>query len=242
MGSCACGSCFGAAAARSEIVATFLAVLELCRTSSVWLTDDGTGDNPELKLIKTPEEAMRKGDGCLMEPEELERAVEAVLFAAGEPVELKRLSQALGCETGEVQEAANRLMDRLGFERRGVRVVRLDGAYQMCSAGEMGDFVARALETRKPPKLSASQLETLTGDCLLSACHQGYGGADPGVDSSYSVTALLNKKLIEECGRLNVPGRPLQYRTTPDFLRTFGLASLESCRSWSWRSWGPRIS
>ena len=90
-----------------------------------------------------------------MEPEELERAVEAVLFAAGEPVELKRLSQALGCETGEVQEAANRLMDRLGFERRGVRVVRLDGAYQMCSAGEMGDFVARA-------------------------CHQGYGGADPG--------------------------------------------------------------
>ena len=63
-----------------------------------------------------------------MEPEELERAVEAVLFAAGEPVELKRLSQALGCETGEVQEAANRLMDRLGFERRGVRVVRLDGA------------------------------------------------------------------------------------------------------------------
>ena len=86
-----------------------------------------------------------------MEPEELERAVEAVLFAAGEPVELKRLSQALGCETGEVQEAANRLMDRLGFERRGVRVVRLDGAYQMCSAGEMGDFVARALETRKPP-------------------------------------------------------------------------------------------
>ena len=59
-----------------------------------------------------------------MEPEELERAVEAVLFAAGEPVELKRLSQALGCETGEVQEAANRLMDRLGFERRGVRLVR----------------------------------------------------------------------------------------------------------------------
>ena len=162
-----------------------------------------------------------------MEPEELERAVEAVLFAAGEPVELKRLSQALGCETGEVQEAANRLMDRLGFERRGVRVVRLDGAYQMCSAGEMGDCVARALETRKPPKLSASQLETLTVIAYYQPATKAMVEQIRGVDSSYSVTALLNKKLIEECGRLNVPGRPLQYRTTPDFLRTFGLASLE---------------
>ena len=162
-----------------------------------------------------------------MEPEELERAVEAVLFAAGEPVELKRLSQALGCETGEVQEAANRLMDRLGFERRGVRVVRLDGAYQMCSAGEMGDFVARALETRKPPKLSASQLETLTVIAYYQPATKAMVVQIRGADSAYSVTALLNKKLIEERGRLNVPGRPLQYRTTPCFLRTFGLASLE---------------
>ena len=162
-----------------------------------------------------------------MELEELEAALEGVLFAAGEPVELKRLSQALGCETGEVQEAANRLMDRLGFERRGVRVVRLDGAYQMCSAGEMGDFVARALETRKPPKLSASQLETLTVIAYYQPATKAMVEQIRGVDSSYSVTALLNKKLIEECGRLNVPGRPLQYRTTPDFLRTFGLASLE---------------
>lgn len=162
-----------------------------------------------------------------MESEELERAVEAVLFAAGEPVEVKRLSQAVGCETGEVEEAANRLMGRLGFERRGVRVVRLDGAYQMCSAGEMADFVARALETRKPPKLSASQLETLTVIAYYQPATKAMVEQIRGVDSSYSVTALLNKKLIEECGRLNVPGRPLQYRTTPDFLRTFGLASLE---------------
>lgn len=162
-----------------------------------------------------------------MEPGELERAVEAVLFAAGEPVELKRLSQAIGCETGEVRAAAERLMDRLGFERRGVRVVRLDDAYQMCSAGEMGDIVARALETRKPPKLSASQLETLTIIAYYQPATKAMVEQIRGVDSGYSVTALLNKKLIEEAGRLNVPGRPIQYRTTPDFLRTFGLTSLE---------------
>lgn len=162
-----------------------------------------------------------------MEPEELERAVEAVLFAAGELVELKRLSQAVGCEVEEVREAANRLMDRLSFERRGVRVVRLENAYQMCSAGEMGDYVARALETRKPPKLSASQLETLTIIAYYQPATKAMVERIRGVDSSYSVSALLNKKLIEEAGRLNVPGRPVQYRTTPDFLRTFGLSSLE---------------
>ena len=162
-----------------------------------------------------------------MEPEELERAVEAVLFAAGEPVELKRLSQALGCETGEVQEAANRLMDRLGFERRGVRVVRLDGAYQMCSAGEMGDFVARALETRKPPKLSASQLETLTVIAYYQPATKAMVEQIRGVDSAYTVGLLLERDLIQEAGRLAVPGRPIQYRTTETFLRSFGLTSLE---------------
>lgn len=162
-----------------------------------------------------------------MEPEELERAVEAVLFAAGEPVELKRLSQAVGCETGQVRETADRLMDRLSFERRGVRVIRLEDAYQMCSAGEMGDYVARALETRKPPKLSASQLETLTIIAYYQPATKAMVEKIRGVDSSYSVSALLNKKLIEEAGRLNVPGRPVQYKTTPDFLRTFGLSGLE---------------
>ena len=162
-----------------------------------------------------------------MELEELERAVEAVLFAAGEPVELKRLSQALGCETGEVQEAANRLMDRLGFERRGVRVVRLDGAYQMCSAGEMGDFVSRALETRKPPKLSASQLETLSVIAYYQPATKAMVEQIRGVDSSYTVGLLLERELIEESGRLPVPGRPILYKTTKNFLRCFGLTSLE---------------
>ncbi len=162
-----------------------------------------------------------------MEPEELERAVEAVLFAAGEPVELKRLSQAIGCEVGEARDAAQSLADRLAFERRGVRVVRLNDAFQMCSAGEMGDMVARALETRKPPKLSSSQLETLTIIAYYQPATKAMVEQLRGVDSAYSITALLNKKLIEECGRLNVPGRPIQYRTTPAFLRTFGLNSLE---------------
>ena len=83
------------------------------------------------------------------------------------------------------------------------------------------------LETRKPPKLSASQLETLTIIAYYQPATRAYVEQLRGVDSSYTVSALLTKKLIEECGRLNVPGRPILYRTTPDFLRTFGLQSLD---------------
>lgn len=162
-----------------------------------------------------------------MEQAELERIIEAILFAAGEPVEAERICFATGCDPDEVETAAKALMDRFSFERRGLRIVRLEKAYQMCSNPAMSAFITKALETRKPPKLSASQLETLTIIAYYQPATRAYVEQIRGVDSSYSVGALLNKRLIEECGRLNVPGRPILYRTTPDFLRTFGLESLE---------------
>ena len=162
-----------------------------------------------------------------MDRTELERIIEAILFAAGEPVEAARLAMAAECDTDEVEAAAKALMDRLAFERRGIRVVRLENAYQMCSSTEMSGYITKALETRKPPKLSASQLETLTIIAYYQPATKAYVEQIRGVDSSYSVGALLNKHLIEECGRLNVPGRPILYRTTADFLRTFGLESLD---------------
>lgn len=162
-----------------------------------------------------------------MEQSEIKRIIEAILFAAGEPVETERIAAAVECDTDAVDLAARELMDELAFERRGVRVLHLDKAYQMCSSGEMSSFVTKALETRKPPKLSASQLETLTVIAYYQPATRAYVEQIRGVDSSYSVGALLNKHLIEECGRLNVPGRPILYRTTADFLRTFGLESLE---------------
>ena len=91
----------------------------------------------------------------------------------------------------------------------------------------MAPYVTKTLETRKPSKLSASQLETLTIIAYYQPATKAYVEQLRGVDSGYSVSALLTKKLIEECGRLNVPGRPILYRTTPDFLRTFGLQSLD---------------
>lgn len=162
-----------------------------------------------------------------MDREQLERVIEAILFAAGERVEVSHLSSVLEVDKKEVVAATEALADKLAYERRGIRILKLEDGYQMVSSGEMADYITKALETRKPPKISSSQLETLTIIAYYQPATKAMVEQIRGVDSAYSVSALLNKKLIEEAGRLNVPGRPIQYRTTPDFLRTFGLSSLE---------------
>ena len=162
-----------------------------------------------------------------MDREELQRAIEAILFAAGERIEISRLAAVLEADEKEITEAADALADSLAFERRGIRILKLEKGYQMVSSGDMADYVTKALETRKPPKLSSSQLEVLTIIAYYQPATKAMVEQIRGVDSAYSVSALLNKKLIEEAGRLNVPGRPIQYKTTPDFLRTFGLSTLE---------------
>ena len=162
-----------------------------------------------------------------MEHEELQRAIEAILFAAGERIEISRLAAVLAADPKDVEKATDALADELAFARRGIRILKLEKGYQMVSSGEMADYITAALETRKPPKLSSSQLEALTIVAYYQPATKAMVEQIRGVDSSYSIAALLNKKLIEDAGRLNVPGRPILYRTTPNFLRTFGLSSLD---------------
>ena len=162
-----------------------------------------------------------------MERIELQRAIEAILFASGERLEVARLAAALETDGNEIVSAADELANLYAYERRGIRILKLEDGYQMVSSGEMAEYVTKTLETRKPPKLSSSQLEALTIIAYYQPATKAMVEQIRGVDSSYSISALMNKNLIEEAGRLNVPGRPIQYKTTPDFLRTFGLSSLE---------------
>ena len=161
-----------------------------------------------------------------MEQNDLQRALMAVLFAAGEPVAASRLAESLQVDESEIHRECEALISALSYHRSGIRIVKLEDAYQMCSSAEMAEYVTKTLETRKPPKLSPSQLETLTVIAYYQPATKAYIETIRGVDSAYSVSALLTKKLIRECGRLNVPGRPILYETTPDFLRVFGLESL----------------
>ena len=162
-----------------------------------------------------------------MEYEQLPRAIEAILFAAGERIEISRLSAVLEADPKDVEKATDELANDLAYNRRGIRIFKLEKGYQMVSSGEMADYITAALETRKPPKLSSSQLEALTIVAYYQPATKAMVEQIRGVDSSYSIGALLNKKLIEDAGRLNVPGRPILYRTTSNFLRTFGLSSLD---------------
>lgn len=162
-----------------------------------------------------------------MESEDIRRGVEAILFAAGEPVEADRMALAIGVSPETIHQEVKGLQDEYSFQRRGIRILRMENAYQMVSSPEESERITRALETRKPPKLSASALETLTVIAYYQPTTKAFVEQIRGVDSSYTVGVLLNKKLIEEQGRLSVPGRPILYGTTPDFLRTFGLSSLD---------------
>ena len=162
-----------------------------------------------------------------MELKDIESAIEAILFASGDPVSAERLAGALELDEGTVRTVADHLADYYSFERRGIRMLKIDGSYQLASAPEFAQRVRRAMETRRPPQLSQAALESLAVIAYFQPTTKAYVEQIRGVDSSYTVGLLADRGLIEECGRLSVPGRPILYRTTPNFLRSFGLKSLE---------------
>ena len=157
----------------------------------------------------------------------LDNLLEAVLFACGDPVPVERLCALLGADESEIEDAAARLTDRYAFEERGMRVIRLEKSYQMVTAPEAYETVRLALETRRPPRLTQAALEVLAIVAYFQPVTRTYIEQVRGVDSSYTVGVLADRGLIEPCGRLDVPGRPMQFKTTDTFLRSFGLKSLE---------------
>ena len=161
------------------------------------------------------------------EMKEIEAAVEGILFASGEPVHIDRICLAAELDRPTAELVLQKLMDYYSFERRGMRLLRLEDSWQLCSAPEYADVIRRAFQIRKPAKLSQPALEVLTIIAYYQPTTRAYVDQIRGVDSAYTVGLLLERELIEECGRLAVPGRPILYRTTKNFLRSFGLSSLE---------------
>lgn len=157
---------------------------------------------------------------------DISSAIEAILFAAGESVPLARLSLILDTDEAELGRVAAELAERYEREQRGMRILRLGNKLQMCSAPEYAPFIAKTLEQRKPPMLSQSALETLAIVAYFQPVTRAYVEQLRGVDSSYSISSLADKGLIEPCGRLDVPGRPTLFRTTDAFLRTMGVSEL----------------
>ncbi|MCI7712187.1 MAG: SMC-Scp complex subunit ScpB [Clostridiales bacterium] len=162
-----------------------------------------------------------------MEMKEIESAIEGILFASGEPVHVDRICVALELDRPTAEQVLQKLMDYYSYERRGIRLLHIEDSWQLCSAPDYAEYIRRAFEIRKPAKLSQPALEVLTIIAYYQPTTRAFVDQIRGVDSAYTMGLLQERKLIEECGRLQVPGRPHLYRTTKQFLRAFHLTSLE---------------
>ena len=162
-----------------------------------------------------------------LDVKELESAIEGILFASGEPVQFDRICTALDLDRPTAELILQKLMDYYAYERRGIRLLRMEDSWQLCSAPDYAAILRQAFEIRKPAKLSQPALEVLSIIAYYQPATRAYVDQIRGVDSAYTMGLLLERGLIEACGRLQVPGRPRLYRTTKEFLRVFHLSSLE---------------
>ncbi len=161
-----------------------------------------------------------------MNDKTIESTIEAILFASGEPIPAQRIALVLGIDEESVFEHAKKLSDEYSFGQRGIRLIRTDDNLQLVSAPEYADDIIHVLERRRPAKLSQPALEVLAICAYFQPVTRAYVEQIRGVDSSYTMGILLEKGLIESCGKLEAPGRPSLYKTTDLFLRTMGITNL----------------
>ncbi|MBQ6250782.1 SMC-Scp complex subunit ScpB [Ruminococcus sp.] len=153
-------------------------------------------------------------------------ALEAILFASGEPIEIYRLSEASGVDAGTLPSMIRLLNERYEDCGSGICIKKLDSSFQMCTREEFAPQVRAALETKRTAPLSNAAMEALTIIAYNQPVSKGFVENVRGIDSSSVINNLVEKGLVEEAGRLDVPGKPIVYRTTAVFLRSFGLSSV----------------
>lgn len=158
---------------------------------------------------------------------DIKRAVEAILFASGDPVSVNHIADALDISPSQAQDAADALSEEYIAAGRGIVIKKLDGAYQMCSSSDMAEYVRNALDMRRNTPLSQAAMEVLAVVAYNQPVTRSYVEQVRGVDCSGVISSLVAKELIEEKGRLDLPGRPLLYGTTRTFLRCFDIDSLD---------------
>ena len=165
--------------------------------------------------------------GERMNQKKLRAAVEAMLFAYAEPIGADKLAQALQMPVSSVEPVLEELRTRYAREDSGLCLLHLNTHWQLATKADFAEPVRRVLDTRRSVPLGPAAMETLTVIAYNQPVSRAFIEQVRGVDSSSSVSGLLEKGLIEEAGRLDLPGRPVAFRTTDVFLRCFGLSSLD---------------
>lgn len=161
-----------------------------------------------------------------MNSKELTRGLEAVLFASGEPISIDRLSQTFEISAEKVVKAMDNLSEEYADNERGIVIVRLENTYQMTTAQKYAEYIKKAFDIRRRTPLSSAALEVLAVVAYNQPVTKSFIEQVRGVDCSGVVSTLVEKGLIEEKGRLELPGKPLLYGTTKNFLRCFSISDL----------------
>jgi segregation and condensation protein B len=162
-----------------------------------------------------------------MEEKNYEAIIEAILFTMGESVELEKIADAIELDKKETRKIIENLQNRYEEESRGVRIIELDGAYQMCTKPEMYEYLIRIAKQPKKRVLTDVLLETLSIIAYKQPVTRAEIEKIRGVSSDHAVSKLVEYGLVRELGRLDAPGRPLLFGTTEEFLRSFGVQSVD---------------
>ena len=161
-----------------------------------------------------------------MKNNELVSAFEAVLFASGEPMSIERLSLVFDITPEAVVETANKLSEKFVKNGSGLMLVRLENTYQMTTNEKYAEYIKKAFDIKRRTPLSNAALEVLAVVAYNQPVTKSFIEQVRGVDCSSVVTTLIEKGLVEERGRLELPGKPLLYGTTKNFLRCFEIGDL----------------
>ena len=152
--------------------------------------------------------------------------IEALLFASGERISLDRLSEASGIEPETVVKLIDRLERKYNVSDSAIRVLRLENSYQLSTREEYAPYIKRAMENKRQARLSPAALEVLAVVAYNQPVTKAFVEQVRGTDSSGVINTLVERELLYEAGRLELPGRPITYKTTDNFLRCFKLESL----------------
>lgn len=155
------------------------------------------------------------------------KVIEAILFAAGYPVTYAKIAEALSTTPGVIKKVVAEFTAEYNECERGIMMLAFDDSCQLCTREKYGLYIREALGIKRGGNLSQSSIETLAVIAYNEPVTRAFIDTVRGVDSSYAVNSLSEKNLIEVCGKLDVPGRPNLYRTTENFLRVFGISSLD---------------
>lgn len=162
-----------------------------------------------------------------MEINQLKSMIEAILFAAGRPVMQKELVLSLEISEEDIENIIASMQEEYKQETRGIEIIKINQSYQLCTKKELYDFILPVVDKRNKPNLSNAALETLAIIAYNPKITRPEIEAIRGVSADACVYKLMEYGLIEEAGKVDLPGKPMSYRTTEDFLRMFGYTSLE---------------